>query len=54
MRHDTIERKLNLMMILIVVAISIGGLSATITQSAATAPKKPEPKKDAKESDKDG
>lgn len=26
MRHDTIERKLNLMMILIVVAISIGGL----------------------------
>ena len=35
-------------------SISIGGLSATITQSAATAPKKPEPKKDAKESDKDG
>ena len=41
MRHDTIERKLNLMMILIVVAISIGGLIEIIplmVSSDATEP----------------
>jgi simple sugar transport system ATP-binding protein len=35
-------------------SISLGSLSATITQTAQAAPKNPEPKKDPKESDKDG
>jgi cytochrome c oxidase cbb3-type subunit 2 len=41
MRHDTIERRLNLMMVLIVVAISIGGLIEIIplmVSSDATEP----------------
>ena len=41
MRHDTIEKSLNLMMVLIVVAISIGGLIEIIplmVSSDATEP----------------
>jgi cytochrome c oxidase cbb3-type subunit 2 len=36
MRHDTIERNLNLMMVLIIVAISIGGLIEIIPLMASS------------------